>query len=257
MLNLCTIFTQHRYKISRSQRHQLRIIISIFSAEFNNQDFPPPPIGLLLPPWSWWQRLASRFSHLQLLPRVGLVGESLQINLTLGKDPPILGAETLQRLTAVKYHNKWIEGMHKILWVGQKAAATKPVKTERGTGSAVDSPCVHWTYPPGRSSPATKSPWNRDHWTVFGHLREQAIKLAVHISNDERVLWEALVLAQALWQGESATLAQPLRKELGITSQPKQKLVTSRLYMTSKSKENLGERSLAVTLTLSLTVALA
>ena len=97
-----------------------------------------------------------------------------------------------------------------------------PVKTERGTGSAVDSPCVHWTYPPGRSSPATKSPWNRDHWIVFGHLREQAIKLAVHISNDERVLWEALVLAQALWQGESATLAQPLRKELGITSQPKQ-----------------------------------
>ena len=66
MLNLCTIFSLHRYKISRSQRHQLRItvsffqptiIISIFSAEDNNQDFPPPPIGLLLPPWSWWQRL--------------------------------------------------------------------------------------------------------------------------------------------------------------------------------------------------------
>ena len=76
MLNLCSMFTWHWYKISRSQRHQLRItvsffqptiIISIFSAEDNNQDFPPPPIGLLLPPWSWWQRLASRLSHLQLL----------------------------------------------------------------------------------------------------------------------------------------------------------------------------------------------
>ena len=52
---------------------------------------------------------------------------------------------------------------------------------------------------------------NCDHQTMFGHLREQAIKLAVHISNYERILWEALVLAQALWQGESTTLAQPLR----------------------------------------------
>ena len=39
-----------------------------FSADNNNQDFPPSPLqGLLLPPWSWWQRLASRLSHLQLL----------------------------------------------------------------------------------------------------------------------------------------------------------------------------------------------
>jgi len=111
MLNLCTIFSLHRYKISRSQRHQLRItvsffqptiIISIFSAEDNNQDFPPPPIGLLLPPWSWWQRL---------LPVASVISSSL------GKDPPILGAETPQRFTAVK--------------------------TERGTGSVVDSPGVH------------------------------------------------------------------------------------------------------------------
>ena len=37
--SLCTIFTQHRYKISRSQRHQLRIIISFVSADDNDQHF--------------------------------------------------------------------------------------------------------------------------------------------------------------------------------------------------------------------------
>jgi len=52
---------------------------------------------------------------------LGLGGSDLPvasvISSSLGKDPPILGAETLQRLTAVK--------------------------TERGTGSAVDFPGVH------------------------------------------------------------------------------------------------------------------
>jgi len=100
MLNLCTIFTQHRYKmISR---------ISTAVAEDNFQHFLIIRT-FLLPP------LGSSFP-------LGLGGSDLPevasvISSSLGKDPPVLGAETLQRLTAVK--------------------------TEIGTGSAVDSPYVH------------------------------------------------------------------------------------------------------------------
>ena len=83
-----------------------------FSADNNNQDFPPSPLqGLLLPPWSWWQRLASRLSHLQLLLEMLWLNWSPPSDeITSGKDPPILGAETPQRLTAEK--SKWGTGMH-------------------------------------------------------------------------------------------------------------------------------------------------
>jgi len=62
---------------------------------------------------------------------------------------------------------------------------------------------------------------------VGGILREKAVKLTVHVADDERVLRKALILAESLGQGQSSALAQPL-----------------------------GEGTLTVTLALSLTVAL-
>ena len=74
----------------------------------------------------------------------------------------------------------------------------------------------------------------------------------MHVTHDKRVLGKTLVLAEALRQGKSTTLAQSLRTELG---QPKKKKIE--LYNGSKGEGNLGERSLTVALALSLTVALA
>lgn len=62
---------------------------------------------------------------------------------------------------------------------------------------------------------------------VGGILREKAIKLTVHVADNERVLRKALILAESLGQGESPALTQPL-----------------------------GEGTLTVALALSLTVAL-
>ena len=75
----------------------------------------------------------------------------------------------------------------------------------------------------------------------------------MHVTHDKRVLGKTLVLAEALRQGKSTTLAQSLRTELG---QPKKKKIE--LYSGRKGEGNhLSERSLTVALALSLTVALA
>ena len=74
----------------------------------------------------------------------------------------------------------------------------------------------------------------------------------MHVTHDKRVLGKTLVLAEALRQGKSTTLAQSLRTELG---QLKTKKIE--LYSGSKDEGNLSERSLTVALALSLTVALA
>ena len=43
------------------------------------------------------------------------------------------------------------------------------------------------------------------------YLREKAVKLTVHVADDERILRKALILAEALGQGQSSALAQPLK----------------------------------------------
>ena len=43
------------------------------------------------------------------------------------------------------------------------------------------------------------------------YLREKAIKLTVHVADNERVLRKALILAESLGQGESPALTQPLK----------------------------------------------
>ena len=105
MLNLCSMFTWHWYKISRSQRHQLRIIISVFQLTITIRIF-------LLP------HCRGSSSPLGLggsdLPVASVISSSCwkcfdwgppSDEITSGKDPPILGAETPQRLTAGK--SKW------------------------------------------------------------------------------------------------------------------------------------------------------
>ena len=49
------------------------------------------------------------------------------------------------------------------------------------------------------------------------YLREKAVKLTVHVADDERVLRKALILAESLGQGESSALAQPL-KTISVSS---------------------------------------
>ena len=43
------------------------------------------------------------------------------------------------------------------------------------------------------------------------YLREKAVKLTVHVADDERVLRKALILAESLGQGKASALAQPLK----------------------------------------------
>ena len=43
------------------------------------------------------------------------------------------------------------------------------------------------------------------------YLREKAIKLTVHVADNERVLRKALILAESLGQGKSPALTQPLK----------------------------------------------
>ena len=44
------------------------------------------------------------------------------------------------------------------------------------------------------------------------YLREKAVKLTVHVADDERVLRKALILAESLRQGKSSALTQTLKK---------------------------------------------
>ena len=115
MLNLCTIFTQHRYKmISR---------ISTAVAEDNFQHFLIirtfllPPLGSSFPLGLGGSDLPEVASVISSSCQ-GLLWSSLQTNLTLGKDPPVLGAETLQRLTAEKCQIS--RGVHKKMWLDKK-----------------------------------------------------------------------------------------------------------------------------------------
>ena len=43
------------------------------------------------------------------------------------------------------------------------------------------------------------------------YLREKAVKLTVHVADNERVLRKALILAESLGQGKASALAQPLK----------------------------------------------